>query len=132
MRKITTAILLGASLLAAPAAHAQSWGVYVGNARGYDGYGRDGWQDDWRRGDGGVCSGRRAHELEAKLRHEYREHEISGWDAARMQRQIDRLEQKQYRECREGDWRAVQRISFQFDQIDRWIEQRAHGGWGGY
>ncbi|MGZ3172069.1 MAG: histidine kinase [Croceibacterium sp.] len=127
MRKIATAILLGAGLMAAPAAHAQSWGVYVGNAPGYDRYGRG----DWQRGDGGVCSGQRAHALEAKLRHEYRENEISDWEATRMQRQIDRLEQKQYRECREGDWRAVQRISFQFDQIDRWIEQRAHGGWDG-
>ncbi|HSQ95232.1 MAG TPA: hypothetical protein VLM18_03915 [Croceibacterium sp.] len=128
MRKIGTAILLGAGLLVSPAAHAQSWGVYAGNARGYDGYDQHG---DWQRGGAGVCSSERAHSLEAKLRHEYRENEIDRWDAMRIQRKIDGLERKQYRECREGDWRAVQRISFQFDQIDRWIEQQAHGEWGG-
>jgi hypothetical protein len=116
--------------LVSPAAHAQSWGVYVGNGRGYNGY--DGYdrRGDWRRGGSSVCSGQRAHSLEAKLRHEYRENEIDRWDAMRIQRQIDRLEQRQYRECQEGDWQAVQRISFQYDQIDRWIDQQAHGDWG--
>ena len=129
MRKLGTAILLSAGLLVSPAAHAQSWGGYVGKAPTYYGYDRQG--GAWDRGSRGVCSGWRAHSLEAKLRHEYRENQIDRWDAMRIQRQIDRLEQRQYRECQEGDWRAVQRISFQYDQIDRWIDQQAHGRWGG-
>ena len=128
MRKLGTAILLGAGLLASTAASAQSWGAYVGNSRGYYGYDRRG-DNDWNNGARGVCSGQRPRSLEAKLRHEFREGEISRWDAMRINRQIDRLEQRQDRECSEGDWRAIQRISFQYDQIEQWIDQEAHGGW---
>ena len=128
MRKLGTAILLAAGVMVSTAANAQSWGVYVGNSPGYYGYNRQG---DWDDGVNAVCSGQQARALEARLRHEYDENEISGWDAARINRQIDRLERKQVHECREGDWRALRNISYQYSQIGQWIDQQAHGRWRG-
>jgi hypothetical protein len=131
MRKLGTAILLAAGALLSTAANAQSWGVYIGNTPdyyGHDGYGRQGvWDDDVN----ATCSGQRARALEWRLRHEYEENEISGWDADRINRQIDRLERKQDHECQEGDWGAVRNISYQYRQIDQWIDQMAHGRWRG-
>jgi len=129
MRKIATAVLLVAGMMVAPAAHAQSWGVYVGNAPGYygNGYG-NGYQRGWD-GVNAVCSGQRAYRLEARLRQEYQEGEIDWRDGARIQRSIDRLEDKQRHECREGDMRAIQNISYQYDRIGQWIDQEAHGRW---
>ncbi|HEY7805826.1 MAG TPA: histidine kinase [Croceibacterium sp.] len=132
MRKIATAVLLAAGMMAAPAAHAQSWGVYVGNSPGYNGNGYgygNGYQRGWDNGVNAVCSGQRAYRLEARLRQEYREGEIDGRDGARIQRSIDRLENKQRHECCEGDWGAIRNISYQYDQLDQWIDQEAHGRW---
>lgn len=124
MQKIAAAALLAAGLMVSPAAHAQSWGVYVGN--GHSGFG---YQRGWDNGINSVCSGQRGYSLEARLRQEYREGEIDGRDADRIQRRIDKLEDKQRHECREGDWRAIQKIAGQYDQIGQWIDQEAHGRW---
>jgi hypothetical protein len=129
MRKIATAVLLTAGLLVSPAANAQSWGGHSGYGQRYGGYDRRGGY--WNNRARDVCSGQRARSLKAKLRHEYREGEIDGYTAERLNRQIDRLQRKQYHECREGDWRAIRNISFQYNRIDRWIDQRAHGRWRG-
>ncbi|HSR01019.1 MAG TPA: histidine kinase, partial [Sphingomicrobium sp.] len=98
MRKFGATVLIAAGVLVSSAANAQSWGVYVENAPGYHGYDQRG--EDWDNGFRAVCSGQRARSLEAKLSHEAGEDEIDDWDAARIHRQIDRLEQKQDRECR--------------------------------
>ncbi len=134
MYKIAAAALLAAGIMVSPAAHAQSWGVYVGNAPGYYGYGNGygygyRYRPGWDNGINAVCSGQRAYALENRLRHEFQEGEIEGWQASRIQRSIDRLERKQREECREGDWRAIQSISYQYNQIGRWIDQQAHGRW---
>jgi hypothetical protein len=129
MRKIGLAVLLASGLLVSPDANAQSWGGYSGYGQGYGAYDRLGGY--WNNGAGDVCSGQRARSLEAKLRHEYNEGEIDGYAAERLSRQIDRLERKRYHECREGDWNAIRNISFQYNRIDQWIDQRAHGRWRG-
>jgi len=128
MRIIGTAILLAAGILVSQAANAQSRDGYGGYGQRYGGYDRPGY---WNNGANGVCSGQRAHSLEAKLRHEYSENEIDGRTAERINRQIDKLERKQNHECREGDWNSVRNISFKYDQIEQWIDRLAHGGWRG-
>ena len=125
MRKIVSIVVLGASALAASAANAQSFGVYVGNDRGYARY------HDWD--DSGVvrsvCSGARAHGLEAKLRHEIDEGEIDRDDAYRIHNVIDRLEDRQRQECAEGDRRSIYEIAQRYNGIGQWIDREAHGGY---
>lgn len=137
MQKLATALLLAAGLMVTPAAHAQSWGGYErgGDYRGYNQGNRGNYGYD-RRSDRNyalsvTCSGQRARTLENRLQEEYREREIGQWDASRMQRSIDRLQNQAWRECREGDWRAVWNISLQYDQIGNWIDREAHGRWRG-
>lgn len=127
MRRIWTVVFLGASLVASGSANAQSWGIYVGTGGGYPGYQR-GYDD----GDGlarFICSGQRAHMLEDGLRHEVAEDEIDGDDADRIHTAIDRLEDRQRHECREGDRRAIGDIAYRYDRIARWIDGEAHRGW---
>jgi len=129
MQKFGTALVVAAGLLASPSANAQSWGVYIGSGPRY--YQPDrhfGWND--RRIDA-VCSGQRARMLENRLRHEDDEGEIDDEDLDRIHNAIDRLEDKQDHECREGDWRNVRNISYQYDQIGAWIDREAHGRWRG-
>ena len=120
------AIVLASGLLASPAAHAQSWGRYGGYEDGYHRHFRD--YDP----DSGlvraVCSGQRAHMLEARLGHEVDEGEIDERDARRIHAEIDRLEDKQRHECAEGDWRAVRAIAARYDRVGDWIGRWAHGG----
>ncbi|HZU64356.1 MAG TPA: histidine kinase [Novosphingobium sp.] len=132
MRRLTgvtggMAGLLVAGLAMAGSAQAQDW-------RGYDGpppYAR-GWQE----GEGLrmidlVCSGRRAHMLEARLGHEVEEGDIDPDTAGRMHDAIDGLEGRQRRECAEGDVRSVREIGWRYDRIGQWMEAAAHGheGW---
>lgn len=129
MRGITSVIALAAGLFAGTTAHAQSWGVYVGNG-GEPGYYRDRGDDGLARA---VCSGERAHRLEARLNHEVDEDEIDGDDADRIHSAIDRLEDRERHECAEGDRRAIRDIAFRYDRIGRWIDTEAHSyerqGW---
>ncbi|WP_296616046.1 histidine kinase [Sphingomonas sp.] len=127
MRRVWNVVLLGTSLIASGSANAQSWGVYVGTGGGYPGYQR-GYDDE----DGlarFICSGQRAHMLEDRLRHEVAEDEIDGDDADRIHAAIDRLEDRQRHECREGDRRAIGDIAYRYDRIARWIDGEAHRGW---
>lgn len=136
MRKMVSAVLLGASLLVAGAANAQSYGgyggygSYNGYGRGYNGYERG---DDWRQRDFGgggvfraVCSGARAQGLEARLRHEVAEGEINRYAAFRIHNVIDRLEDRQRQECAEGDRRSILEIAQRYDGIGQWIDREAH------
>lgn len=128
LSRLGMALLTGAMLVGGTAAQAQSWGVYVGNGPGY-GRGRHGWGG----GDGmmrAVCSGDRAYRLEDRLRHEENEDEIDPRTARRIHETIDRLEDRQHRECAEGDWRSVRDISYRYDQIGQWIDGEAHGDRG--
>jgi hypothetical protein len=120
------ALVASATALAAPAAQAQSFGVYIGSGPSW------GWRQpayrpayDWRSQQ--VCSGNRARQLEARLDHEYREREIDPYQADRVHEAIDGLERRQNQECREGDWRAIQDIAGRYDGIQRWIDRSAHG-----
>ena len=125
--KLLTTIALGAlSLATAPAAGAQSWG---GRAPGWGWHGpRYQPAGDWRVRQ--VCSGERAHDLEARLRREWQEHEIDPRQAERIHREIDKLERRGRDECAEGDWRAVGRIAGRYDEVQGWIGAEAHGrGW---
>ena len=127
MRKIWSVAVLGASLIARGSANAQSWGVYVGSGGAFPRYDR-GYDDD----DGlarVICSGQRAHMLEDRLRHEISEDEIDDDDADRIHTAIDRLEDRQRRECREGDRRAIGDIAYRYDRIGQWIDSEAHRGW---
>lgn len=135
MHKLGTTIVLLAGFMVSPSANAQSWGVYIGNGpRNYQGPGyyqsdrRFGWNDGRINA---VCSGQRAQMLEDRLRHEDDEGEIDDDDLDRIHGAIDRLEDKQDHECREGDWRGVRNISYQYDQIGAWIDREAHGRWRG-
>lgn len=120
------ALAIAASALSAPAAQAQSFGLYIGNGPGW------GWRPpvyqpayDWRVRQ--VCSGQRAHQLEARLDHEYREGEIDPYEADRIHQAIDGLERRQAEECREGDIGAIRNIGGRYDGIQRWIDRSAHG-----
>lgn len=128
MRRVWSVIVLGASLIASGSANAQSWSAYVGTGGGYPRYYRD--HDD---NDDGlarvICSGQRAHMLEDRLRHEVAEDEIDDDDADRIHGAIDRLEDRQRHECREGDRRAIGDIADRYDRIARWIDSEAHRSW---
>lgn len=126
MRKMVSAVLLGASALMASSANAQSFGLYIGNDRGYDWHYRDYDADGVVRS---VCSGARAHGLEARLRHEIDEGEIDGDDAGRIHDVIDRLEDRQRHECAEGDRRSIYDIAQRYNGIGQWIDREAHGGY---
>lgn len=76
-----------------------------------------------------VCSGRRADQLEQRLRHEVAEDEIDDDDADRIHFAIDRLEDQQRHECQEGDRRAIRGLAARYDRIDQWIAREAHRGW---
>jgi hypothetical protein len=128
--KSSLGIALAASALFAPAAQAQSFGLYVGNGPSW------GWQApayrpayrppfDWRAQQ--VCSGNRARQLEARLDHEYREREIDPYQGDRIHAAIDRLERRQAHECREGDLRSIYKIAGEYDRIQGRIERSAHG-----
>jgi len=125
--KILSVMALGASLIAAGPAAAQSWGVYVGTGEGYPRYDR-GYDDDDRLARV-ICSGQRAHMLEDRLRHEIDEDEIDDDDADRIHTAIDHLEDWQRHECREGDRRAIAAIASRYDRIGQWIDNEAHRGW---
>ncbi len=128
MRRVLGAMLLGVGLVTSGTAYAQSWGIYVGTGGGYPRYYRD-YDDD----DDGlarfICSGRRAHALEDRLRHEVDEDEIDDDDADRIHEVIDRLEDRQRHECAEGDRRAIYDIAGRYDRIGQWIDREAHGPW---
>lgn len=114
-------ILAIAALLAATApvsAHAASLDIRLGVGTGYA------YPDtriDW------VCSGRRAAELEGRLGQEEHEGDIDGYTADRIHAEIDRVEDKQRHECREGDWGGVRSVASRYDRIDEWISREAHG-----
>jgi hypothetical protein len=135
------ALVIGAS---AAQAQVQGWGAgygqpYGGNGQGYgynNGYDRGG--DYWRarRKADFVCSGQRAHALEARLAQEVNQGDIDPRRADRIHDAIDRLEDQQRYQCGSGDWRAVNALTSRFDHIEGWInaEARQNGygrrGWG--
>lgn len=138
MKSIRIATILAAALTiggaAAGTAQAQVWGGYGGGyGNGYGGgYGGGYWQG--RRMADLICSGQRAHGLEARLRHEVDEGDIDPRRADRIHDAIDDLEARQRNECGEGDWRSVGRIAMRYDRIEGWInnEARQGGGWRGW
>ena len=127
MRKIWGIMAVGASLIAAGPATAQSWGIYVGTGGDHPRYDR-GYRDDDRLARV-ICSGQRAHMLEDRLRHEVDENEIDDDDADRIHAAIDRLEDRQHHECSEGDRGAIVAIARRYDRIGQWIDSEAHRGW---
>lgn len=139
MKTIRIAAIMAAALTiggtAAQTAQAQAWGGYN---QGYGGQGYGGGYygggGDWQcRRMAFICSGQRAHGLEARLRHEVDEGDIDPRQAGRIHDAIDDLEGRQRNECGEGDWRSVNRIAMRYDRIEGWINASAHqgGGWGG-
>ncbi|MGJ3649009.1 histidine kinase [Sphingomonas sp. GlSt437] len=124
MRKMTSMLLLAASGLIATSASAQSWGYGQYQYQNY----RD--ADDYGGAFRAVCSGQRAHALEARLQHEVSEGEINRNDAYRIHSAIDRLEDQQRHECAEGDRRSVYQIAQRYNGIGQWIDREAHGSYG--
>lgn len=127
MRKIYSVMVMAAGMIAAGPASAQSWGIFVGTGGGYPRY--DSGYDEDDRLARVICSGQRAHMLEDRLRHEVDENEIDDDDADRIHSAIDRLEDRQRHECREGDRRAIIAIASRYDRIGQWIDSEAHRGW---
>ena len=134
MRRMLPVVLGGVALLSGGAASAQGWWPAYGNSGyGYNSgyaYGGGYYDRDDDRSARTICSGQRAHGLEARLRHERDEGEIDGDAARRIHATIDRLEDRQRHECAEGDDRAIAAISDRYDRIEQWIGAEAHGGWG--
>ncbi|HWU04257.1 MAG TPA: histidine kinase [Novosphingobium sp.] len=131
MRGFVGAAMIAAGLMAAGTAHAQGWGVYGGaGAPPPPPYGAR-WQgDDGARTMDFICSGRRAHMLEQRLGHEVEEGDIDPETADRMHAVIDQTEDRQRRECAEGDYRSVRELGWRYDRIGHWIDGAAHGqGW---
>lgn len=125
MKWIFSIALAGAALAGVPsAASAQSWGGW--NDRGYGWGGYDQVRD--------VCSGDRAHRLEARLNHEVRDGDVDPGQADRIHAAIDRLEDQQGRECRERDFGSIRAIAYRYDRIEQWIgntaqRDRYYRGW---
>jgi len=119
-----TALALGSAVTLSGSASAHDW---RGGGWGW-GYtqqwGGGGWRGD--RGDfGGTCSGQRGYGLERELRFKTSRGLIDFDAARRIQGAIDRLQWKEQHECSEGDWRAVGKISRDYDRIDHWIDEEA-------
>lgn len=128
--KTMTKVLAGALALGCAAtmtgtASAHDW---QGNGWGY----AQPWGGGWRGDVGGTCSGQRGYGLERELRFKTSRGLIDYRTAQRIQRDIDRLQWKEQHECAEGDWRAVGKISRDYDRIDRWIDEEAAQYGGGY
>jgi hypothetical protein len=125
MNKIFSIALAAATLAGVPgSAHAQSWGGW--NDRGDDGGRFEQVRD--------VCSGDRAHRLEARLDHEVRDGDIDPRQADRIHAAIDQLENRQGRECRERDFGSIRDIAYRYDRIAQWIgntaqRDRYYRGW---
>lgn len=118
MRKFVSAALLGAGLLVSAPATPQDWSPYGGDNHDHD-YRGDDDEDELAQT---ICSGDRAQELEERLRHQEDEEEMDGREVDRIHRAIDRLEDRQHRECATGDLRAIDEIAFRYDRIARWID----------
>lgn len=128
MRHLVGVIGVVAALMSAGSAQAQSWGVYVGNGAPAPAPYAMRWHDDGAdRMMGFVCSGQRAHMLEERLGHEVDEGDIDPDMADRMHAAIDGLEDRQRRECAEGDVRSVREIALRYDRIGQWMDRAAHG-----
>lgn len=113
----TTGAALAGSLLAAAPAQAQPWGGY-----GY-GYGYD------RQAVDGVCSGQRGQMLESRLQREVWEGDIDRRTAADLHWRIDRLQDRERHECREGDFREARDIARQYANLQSVIERESGSGW---
>jgi len=138
MQTLRKAAMAAAALtlagMAAGTAQAQSWGGY-----GQGGYGQ-GYGQGWGGGYGWqgqdtayqICSGQRAHSLEARLRHKVDEGNIDPRRAGRIHEAIDNLEARQRNECGERDWRSISDIAGRYNRIEGWInaEARQGSGWG--
>lgn len=121
MKKTILGIAALAAGLAAVPAMAQDW-------HGYDDYGRGGYgqtwnrNDDWRGSIGRICSGDRAHQLEAQIRQEQCEGDIDNGTARYLHRMVDQVESQQKRACRYGDSYQLNDIARRYD----WIGQQLH------
>ena len=127
MRGYLGAIVMVAGLMASGTVQAQSWGIYLGNNTPPQAYAMRWRPDDGERMMDFICSGQRAHVLEERLRDEVDGDEIADNTADRMHEAIDRLENRQRRECAEGDWRSVREIGERYDRIGQWMDAAAHG-----
>lgn len=121
MKKTILGIAAVAAGLATTPAIAQDWHGYNNDWRG-GGYqnwrGNDGWRGDFAR----ICTGDRAHQLEAQIRQEQREGDIDGGTARYLHRMVDQVESQQKRACRFGDGYQINDIARRSD----WIGQQLH------
>ncbi|WP_068072099.1 hypothetical protein [Novosphingobium lentum] len=141
MNKTMLAIAsLATALTAAAPASAQQWGVqvrsgwgnpgyqgYAGNYRG--GYDRGGYDNDDARD---ICSGQRAHALEARIGHELDEGDIDRGTARYLHQMVDRTEDQQRYACRSGDRWRLREIDRRYDEIGHRIgheEREGRRGW---
>jgi hypothetical protein len=132
-KSLLAALAMGAALAGAGTASAQQWGgqSWGGHGGGY------GYSDSWRHpGPAGrnlvaaTCSGQRGMQLENRLRFKLNRGRIDFRTARRIDRAIDRLQYREFHECREGDFRAARNIGREYNRIDRWIDReidRFHG-----
>lgn len=123
-RQLALAAAAGALALSS-SAQAQGWGIWFGTRSTYGYAARGG--DEWAVR--AVCSGERARRLEGRVRHEEEEGELDPRTADRMHDAIDRLEDRSRDECEEGDQHSIWGIAQQYDRIQGWIENEAHGNW---
>ena len=131
IRKMTTGLVLGAAMLASGAASAQSWGGY-NNGYGYgygNGYGRDFREQRDVELIRSTCTGERGANLERYLNREVRDGRIDGRTGSRSHDEIDRLQSREYRECRERDWGAAHRIGSDYIRLRVWIDRESANGY---
>jgi hypothetical protein len=121
-KSLIAALAMGAALAGTGTASAQSWGGH-GYGGGY------GYSDSWRQPGPGnrnlvaaTCSGQRGMQLENRLRFKMSRGRIDPRTARRIDRAIDRLQYREFHECREGDFRAARNIGREYNRIDRWID----------
>ena len=123
--------MIAANLAAVSPACAQAWHWQIGGGWGQvDGDGRGQRYEPDELADR-LCSGERAHRLEARINHELEEGDIDPGAARWLHQMVDRNEEYQRSACRTGNGWQLRDVARRFD----WIEQRTsmeeggHHGW---
>lgn len=120
--------LAASALIATPASAHGDFGRYQ------DGWNQNGWAQNggdsrlWQARQ--TCSGQQARALEFRLDRAVRMGAIAPRTAARIHASIDRLEDRAADECRERDWRGVEKVGFKYRDVSDWIAREAAQGRG--
>ena len=91
-----------------------------------------GWRGGWEQNRGygltnNLCSGERAHRIEARIGREFNEGDIDGNTARWLHRQVDRLERDQRDVCRYGNTRDLADLARRYERVEQRLHFEADG-----